>query len=172
MTVEDFDEVKDQMLADIKCIVEMEEIPPDLIINWDQTAINYVPRSHWTMDKAGSRRVKVAGLDVKRQITAVFGCTLAGNFLPIQLIYKGKTKACHARVDFTKDWSITHTPNHWSNEDTMIQYIEEILIPYLCRRRQELKLPANHPALAIFDVFKGQCTKLSFPYWSRVIFML
>jgi len=33
----------------IRVIVEMEEIPQDLIINWDQTAVNYVPISNWTI---------------------------------------------------------------------------------------------------------------------------
>ena len=28
----------------------------------------------------------------KRQITAVFGCSMAGDFLPPQLIYQGKTE--------------------------------------------------------------------------------
>ena len=159
VTMEDFDDVKAQMLADVKCTVEMEDIPLDLVINWDQTAIHYVPRSHWTMAKAGSQRVEVVGLDDKRQITALFGCTITGDFLPMQLIYQGKTKACHAQVNFPKDWSITHTPNHWSNEDTMVEYIEKVFLPYVCKKRKELNLPPNHPALAIFDVFKGQCTE-------------
>ena len=37
-----------------------------------------------------------------------------------------------------------------------------MVIPYVNGRRKELKLNANHPALAIFDVFKGQCTERVF----------
>ena len=159
VTAQDFDKSKAQMLADIKCTVEIENIPQELVINWDQTAIHYVPRSDWTMAKAGSKRVEVAGNDDKRQITAVFGCSLTGDFLPPQLIYQGTTKACHPRVDFPKDWCITHTHNHWSNEDSMIEYIQEIVIPYCRLKRKELKLPANYPALVLFDMFKGQCTE-------------
>ena len=140
VTLEDFNDVKAQMLADVKCTVEMEDIPLDLVINWDQTAIHYVLRSHWTMAKAGSQRVEVVGLDDKRQITALFGCTITGDFLPVQLIYQGKTKACHAQVDFPKDWSITHT------EDTMVEYIEKVFLPYVCKNRKELNLSPNHPA--------------------------
>ena len=47
--VKNFDEVKEQFLLDIRGVVEMEEIPPDLILNWDQTAISIVPGSSWTM---------------------------------------------------------------------------------------------------------------------------
>ena len=70
----------------------MAEIPNDLIINWDQTAIKYVPVSQWTMERVGSKRVEIAGLDDKRQITALFAESLMGDFLPIQLVYQGKTE--------------------------------------------------------------------------------
>lgn len=159
MTVEDFEKVKNQMLIDIKCTVVLEDIPPALIINWDQTAINYVPTSNWTMAEVGAKQVEAVGVSDKRQITAVFGCTILGDFLPMQLIYKGKTSACHPTIPFPADWCITHTANHWSNEDTMLQYIEKIVIPYTSKKKEELRLPPDHPSLAIFDVFRGQCTE-------------
>ena len=37
-----------------------------------------------------------------------------------------------------------------------------MVIPYVNGKRKELKLNADHPALAIFDVFKGQCTERVF----------
>ena len=49
-----FEEIKQQYLMDIKAVVEMAEIPKDLIVTWDQTAIKYVPVSQWTMEKVGS----------------------------------------------------------------------------------------------------------------------
>ena len=54
-----------------------------LIINWDQTGVNYVPVSEWTMSKEGLKRVEVVGLKDKRQITAVFGGNMSGDFLPV-----------------------------------------------------------------------------------------
>ena len=50
-TVENLQTLKQQCLLDIKGIVEMEEIPQELILNSDQTAIHYVPISSWTMAK-------------------------------------------------------------------------------------------------------------------------
>jgi len=41
--VERFAIIKEALLLDIKNVVELDEIPPQLIINWDQTAIHYVP---------------------------------------------------------------------------------------------------------------------------------
>ena len=37
--------MKSQFLFDIRTIVEMEDIPEDLVINWDHTGLNYVPVS-------------------------------------------------------------------------------------------------------------------------------
>ena len=136
----------------------MEDIPPELVFNWDQTAISIVPGSSWTMEMKGSKRVEIVGVSDKRQITAVFCGTLAGEFLPPQLIYQGKTTACLPQHKFPSDWHVTCMPNHWSNEEKMKEYLKEIIIPYVERKRKDLQFISNHPALALFDVFKGQQT--------------
>ena len=82
MSVAKFESFKAHFLFDIQVITTMEDIPEGLIINWDQTGIHYVPVSNWTMAKEGSKRVEIAGADHKRQITAVFGGTMSGDFLP------------------------------------------------------------------------------------------
>ena len=58
---------------DIKNVIELDEIPPQLIINWDQTAIHYIPVGSWTMELEGTKRVDIAGKGDKQQITAVYG---------------------------------------------------------------------------------------------------
>ena len=40
----------------------------------------------------------------------------------------------------------------------MIEYIYEIILPYINERRSELKLSNEQPALLIFDNFKAQFT--------------
>ena len=158
VAVPNFDELKANFLCDIKAIVEMEEIPPALILNWDHTSLKYVPSSSWTMAKEGSKCVDIAGIDDKRQITAVLTVTLDGNFLPIQLIFQGKTSACLPRAKSPSGWHITCTHNHWANEETTKNHIEKIIVPYLTKKRAELKLPNDQRALCIFDNFKGQLT--------------
>ena len=86
----DFHELKAQFLFDIKAMIEMEEIPQDLVINWDQTGIHYVPVSSYTMEKEGAKRVELVGIDDKRQITAVF-CRYHGwSFLTDTVNLQGK----------------------------------------------------------------------------------
>ena len=159
IAIQNFDEVKAQFLLDIKVICEMDEIPFDLVINWDQTGIHYVPVGSWTMEKQGAKRVEIVAVDDKRQITAVFTGSLTGDFLPPQLIYKGTISRCLPSIDFPPDWHITCSENHWSNESTMKAYIEKILLPYVSRKRKELKLSPDYPALVIFDKFTGQGTE-------------
>ena len=154
IAIQNFDEVKAQFLLDIKVVCEMDEIPFDLVINWDQTGIHYVPVGSWTMAKQGAQRVEIVAVDDKRQITAVFAGSLTGDFLPPQLIYKGTTSRCLPSIDFPPDWHITCSENHWSNESTMKAYIEKILLPYVSRKRKELKLSPDYPALVIFDKFQ------------------
>ena len=60
---------------------------------------------------------------------------------------------------FPEGFNITHTPNHWSNEEKSIELLEEIVFPYLSRKRAELNLPDDQKTLLIFDVFKGQKTQ-------------
>ena len=153
-----FQQVKTQFLQDIIDIVAMEEIPPQLIFNWDQTGLHLVPTSNWTMANKGSKRVEMKGIEDKRQITAVFCGTLCGEFLPLQLIYKGKTERCHPSYSFPADWCITHSSNHWSNEETMLKYINDIIVPYVERVRNDLGTDDSQAALGLFDQFKGQLT--------------
>lgn len=75
VSIENFEEVKAQFLIDIKAVVKFEEISFDLILNWDQTGIHYVQVGSWTMEKEGAKMVEIAGVDDKRQITAVFPAT-------------------------------------------------------------------------------------------------
>ena len=152
------DDLRATFLQQIQVTMEFEEIPPQLVLNWDHTALSYVPASKWTMEKKGSTRIEIGGFSDKRQITALFAATLSGDFLPIQLVYQGKTKRCHPDYLFPPDWHITHTPTHWSNEETMLEYIDKIIVPYASRKKKELGLPDDHHALMIYDEFRGQIT--------------
>ena len=53
--VDKFFEVKRLFLQDIKTVVTMDDVPAELVINWDQTGLNYIPVSEWTMEKEGAK---------------------------------------------------------------------------------------------------------------------
>ena len=154
----DFQSLRTIFLDDIRTVVTFEHIPTSLILNWDHTGLYYVPASSWTLEEKGSQKVPTTAIDDKRQLTVVFACSLAGHFLPPQIIYGRKTPACLPKAPFPPDWHVTYTPNHWAIEETMIDYVQSILLPYVRAKRTALKLPDNQPALAIVDQFKGQMT--------------
>ena len=99
---------------------------------------------------------KWSELNDKRQITVVFCGNTAGEFLPIQLIYTGKTARCFPRYSFPPEWNITNSPNHWCHEDTMVKYVDNIILEYVEKVWE--KVGAGKAALVIMDNFKSQAT--------------
>ena len=83
-----------------KFLFLQKKFSPDTRINWNHTGINYVLVSKWTMEKERTKCIKIAGIEDKRQFTADFACAMSGEFLPVQLIYQGKIKACLPKVKF------------------------------------------------------------------------
>ena len=60
-----------------------KHVPPQLIINWDQTTetrLNVVPSSLWTMEQKGkaSKQDEIAGLKLQK----VDHCHMTGDILP------------------------------------------------------------------------------------------
>ena len=125
----EFEVVKKAYLNKIKAAVVDGKIPPELIINFDQSGVNIVPSSQWTQAEKGSTRVEVSGYDDKRQITITVAGTLSGEFLPFQILYIGKTERCHPLSPFPNGFDVWHTPNHWANSETCVRYLEKIILP-------------------------------------------
>ena len=153
----DFQTLKKQYLADIQTKSTWKMF---LLILLSTSGLKYVPMSNWTMEHKGIKRVEIALSNGKRQITciALFSCTLSSKFLTLQVIYVGKTPACLPKVKFPNGQNVTFTQNYWSNEETMMMYLDSILLPYVEKTCAELQLNFNHRALVIFDQFKAETT--------------
>ncbi|ELU15161.1 hypothetical protein CAPTEDRAFT_190778 [Capitella teleta] len=138
-------------------------VPKQLVVNWDQTAIHYIPVSNYTMDERGASNINVARIDDKREFTAVLAGAADETFLPPQLIVEGLTKRCHPKlrpgVIWPENWDVTHNKKHWSNEDSMIRYFQNVLLPYRSRVVEAANLPKDQKMVCLFDVFCGQWTK-------------
>ena len=79
-----------------------------------------------------------------------FSCTKSGIFLPMKLIYQGKTNRCHRTgIEFSEGFNITHTKNHWSNEDKVIEHLESIIFPFAKSKRAELDLEEEQKSMLI-----------------------
>lgn len=146
MSVARFEELKEEFLADVQAEVLMNDIPKELIFNWDQTGLQFVPTGQWTMNRAKEKVIPIASSDDKRQITAVLATTLTGEYLAPQFVFKGTTTRCHPKVSVPQGWDFWHSKNHWSNEETMKRYLEKVIFPFVDQKREALKLekPTQH----------------------------
>ena len=105
------------------------------------------------MEQEGAKHVELVAKDDKWQITAVYAGSFTEDFFPPQLVYQGKTEQCLPQFQFPPDWNITFSPNHWSNELMMKEYFEQIILPYINKKCEDLQLVENHSALLIFNNF-------------------
>lgn len=85
-----FEECKLTFLTDINRAITEHNIPPELVLNADQTPCSYVSVGRMTMAQRNSSAVPTKGLTDKRNITLTFVISLSGNFLAMQIIYQGK----------------------------------------------------------------------------------
>ena len=154
----DFDTIKSNYLADINKHISDNQIPDELVINWDQTGCQLLPGGNWTMEQRGKEQVPIQGMDDKRQITLLLSVTKSGSLLPPQLLYAGKTPKCLPSTTFPSDWDAYYSPNHWSNEETMLHFLDHIIIPYVEQQREQLQQP-DQAAPVIFDVYAAHRTE-------------
>ena len=152
-------EVKTTYLRSIVSIMENNKIPNSMVINLDQTSSKYVPGCNKTLALKGIKSVSVAGSTDKRTITATFSITKDGKFLPIQIIYGGKTSKSILPVSFPDSFLVSANENNYSNQKKSLKMLEHIIIPYVKKQLQNISLDPQYPALLIMDVFKGQMTK-------------
>lgn len=89
--------------------------PNDLILNFDQKPFGFASPSKVTYAKRNSQNVLILNSDDNLQITGTITINLSGKFLPIQLIYIGRTDLCHPKEKFPLGSDIIHSHNQWSD---------------------------------------------------------
>ena len=149
-------EIEYQFLHQVVSLIERHNIPDELVINFDQTPTKLVPVGRMTMAKRNSTDLVLAGAADKRSITATFAVTLSGKFLPMQLIYGGKSNQSLPKYKFPASFSLSVNPTHYSNREESIKFLNKIILPYVIKTREQLSLPTDQKALFIFGVFIGQ----------------
>ena len=90
--------------------IEKHKIPHSLVLNIDQTPSKLAPASRHTMAEKSSKLVSITGSSYKQAITATFGITLSNEFLPMQLIYGGKTQQSLPKFKFPESFSLSAKP--------------------------------------------------------------
>ena len=145
----DFKEKKGEFLDAVAKAVVMEDDPSrtcaELGPDWHE------PSSKLGVDDGEARREAGGDGHHQRQM-ADHRCLLwhyAGRISPCTVNLPGKT-----RFSFLPDWHITHSPNHWLDECTMLDYINHMIVPYLLKTRE--CIGEDKTALVIIGNFKAQ----------------
>jgi hypothetical protein len=144
------------MAKRIAVFMQLYKVDPSLVVNVDQTGVHLAPVDLRTYEAKGSKVVKVIGADDKRQITCCIASSLDGDLLPLQLIFEGKTAASepkHTEESKAAHIHLTHSPNHWSSQETMRQWIDHVLLPYSERQMQQRNLRADSHIILVLDVW-------------------
>ena len=76
----------------------------------------------------------------------------------MQLIYKGKTNRSLPSVKFPAGFALTYNEKHWSNEKETLNFIQDILCPYIKDVKERLGLDVSQKSLLLWDAFKAQST--------------
>ena len=79
-------------------------------------------------------------------------------FLPMQIIYGGRTSKSILQVSFPDRFLISANPKHYSNEEESLKMMKHIIIPYVQKQCNTLKLDAEYLPMLLMDVFKRQMT--------------
>ncbi|CAM6090114.1 unnamed protein product [Calypogeia fissa] len=127
----------DAMTHRIAYLVHAYRIPECLVVNGDQTRMRVMPvGAERTYTLQGAQDVKEAGKNDKRQVTLLLACLVEGDLLPVQMIFKGKKPVVLPRGQASKQlrvvgWHLTMTYNHWSQLESMQEWIELLYLPYI-----------------------------------------
>ena len=136
----------------ISAVVYNHDIPADLVINLDQTPLSYVSPEKYTFNFKGAKNVPIKGVDDKRQITTTFAISATGEFLPVKLIYPGKTKRCLPNFQFPRTFQITYTENYWSNQRKAVEHFGRVIFLYLEKIKVQNDYPKEQMSLVIMNI--------------------
>ena len=134
-------------------IAEAHHISNCRILNLNQRPSKFVPSSNATLAPRGTKSIPVTGSSDKRTITGTFTINHDGDYLPMQLIYQGTTVQRLPCFDFPNSFSLGMNPKYFSNTAEALKIINEIIVLYLTKKKNELRLPQDHPSLLIIGCF-------------------
>lgn len=149
----DFEIKKNQYLKVASDLIYQHRVPPELVINGDETAVQLVNRANRTRNVRGAKRVRMLGVgEDKAQITTTIFVTESGDVLPYQMIFEGKTDRCHPKHVKPDDCVWTHTSSHWQSVATYCAVIEAIIVPYKNRVISNLGLSKDQVTILKHDL--------------------
>ena len=102
-------------------LIETHKIPKLMVLNLDQMPVKYIPCGKTTLGKQNTSSVPVSGVSEMRLIAAIFTITTDRKFLPMQLMYGGKTQKSILAVKFLRGFLLSTNPKHYTDEEETLK---------------------------------------------------
>ncbi|GLB39952.1 hypothetical protein LshimejAT787_0704620 [Lyophyllum shimeji] len=150
-------------------LVNLYDIPPELVINMDQTGVILLMSKKRTFAPTNSKQVDISFHDEKRAYTLCVASTPAGDILPFQQVWSGKTAnslpnasapGYSDALEEGFDFAFADSPkksSHFSTFKTMREWIKNILKPYIDNfieiNRERLNLQDDQKAILLIDCY-------------------
>lgn len=117
---------------------EHDEFEDAMIINMDETPVYFDIVPGKTIDNKGRKsiRVRTTGSD-KRHLTVVLAVSAAGDVLPPMVVFKGIRDI---KVPHPPGWIVCVQRKGWMDEQLMLRWVSEILVPHTKKDRALLVL--------------------------------
>ena len=153
----DYEQKKTNFIYVLSKALGDNNVPDELVVNIDETAVQFVPSVTRTRCPKGAKRVRLIGIGMEKpQITTTFGGVATGKILePVQDIFGGTTNRCHPNGGKTappENQYYDHTASHWQTPETFITYITKTILPYKTSTIANLNLPLNQKMVLILDL--------------------
>lgn len=174
-------ELCERALYRIVHLINFYDIPPELVINMDQTGVMVLMTHNKTYAQKGAKQIDIAGRDEKRAYTLCVATTPAGNILPFQQVWSGKTNVSLPKanthgmeeaIESGFHFGIADSKKKTSHFSTLksmkevifsfsfiryiliiSQWMTEILKPYICSQIELLDLPKDQKAILFIDCY-------------------
>ena len=99
------------------------------------------------MAAKGEKHISRAEATDKRAIIVTLCESIDGCMLPFQLIYTGKMERSLPNFTFPDGFCLAFNKKHWSSETNTFRLIEELLVPYIEKAKEEKALPQSQKSL-------------------------
>ncbi|KAJ8496334.1 hypothetical protein ONZ45_g12488 [Pleurotus djamor] len=149
-------------------LMKEHDIPAKLVINADQLGKTLITGNNTTWAHTGDKQVDVAYKEEKRAFTLMVASTMAGEILPFQQVWQGKTrgsipKAVAPGFDEAEQLGFQFTfaasekkTSHFSTFKTMCEWVDGVLVPFIARTKAsdpDLRDVPNQKSILFIDCY-------------------
>lgn len=113
---------------------------PTRIFNGDETCFLFCPKMGKVIAPLGAKNVyEVDQGDAKQNLTVMFTFSASGDITPPLIIYPNKRLSANIQKSIPDHWGIGLSDNGWMKAEIFVDYIKNILHPYIIEKG--IKLP-------------------------------